>query len=331
MLFKDYVLLPQWHMISTRFAITFVNILLQLAACSSIMDSVDLGGYDSDLEEPPPKKPLVEKTMDSNMERGYKNNPDQLGGFTSYHDKEAWKVQAFHLRKMDAYTRHKELIRNYVKFYGGKVEDFERNASKDRNDYTVLQQNHKFLWDSNETEKPKTWEEQLAKRYYDKLFKEYCIADLSKYESKKIALRWRIEKEVKSGKGQFICGNKACPDNELLSSWEVNFAYLEGGEKKNALVKIRLCPDCAIKLNIVKKVSRVKKKKSKKRKRRSRRSSGESRDETASNAEASSSKDTEAEVAVFDGSDNVWAGPAPETLVKTNEEEMDDFLDDMFL
>lgn len=28
----------------------------------------------------------------------------------------------------------------------------------------------------------KSWEARLAKRYYDKLFKEYCIADLSQYK-----------------------------------------------------------------------------------------------------------------------------------------------------
>lgn len=39
--------------------------------------------------------------------------------------------------------------------------------------------------------------------------------------------------------GQFICGNKKCAENEGLRSWEVNFAYMEHGEKKNALVKLR--------------------------------------------------------------------------------------------
>jgi protein FRA10AC1 len=62
-------------------------------------------------------------------------------------------------------------------------------------------------------------------------------------------MRWRIEKEVVDGKGQFICGDKRCPIKEDLKSWEVNFAYVEHGERKNALVKLRLCPDCSYKLN----------------------------------------------------------------------------------
>lgn len=55
---------------------------------------------------------------------------------------------------------------------------------------------------------------------------------------RKIALRWRVEKEVISGKGQFVCGEKRCGEEEGLRTWEVNFAYKEQGEKKNALVKI---------------------------------------------------------------------------------------------
>ena len=289
---------------------------------------IDYGGYDSDLEEPPPKKPLMAPDMDSKMERSYKTNQDKLGGFTSYSDKESWKTQTFHLRKMDAYDRHKELIKNYVKLYGGKVEDFNRDSSKDRNDFTVVKENHKFLWES---EKTQSWEERIAKRYYDKLFKEYCIADLSKYESQKIALRWRIESEVRKGKGQFICGSKACSETLLLCSWEVNFAYVEQNEKKNALVKVRLCPDCSIKLNMVKKVNKIskKKKKSKHKKKRSRSRSNSSKEIDINTPEvAGSSKDNEPDI---ETAENVWKGPAPETLVKSNEDQMDEFLDDLFL
>lgn len=108
---------------------------------------------------------------------------------------------------------------------------------------------------------PDSWGAQLAKKYYDKLFKEYCIADLTYYKQnkvhhyvwcilnfsyqqilhvniKQVALRWRTEKEVIIGKGQFECGNKKCKEKEGLKSWEVNFGYIEHEEKKNALVKL---------------------------------------------------------------------------------------------
>jgi protein FRA10AC1 len=52
-------------------------------------------------------------------------------------------------------------------------------------------------------------------------------------------MRWRIEKEVIEGKGQFICGDKRCQSRDSLKSWEVNFGYIEHSEKKNALVKLR--------------------------------------------------------------------------------------------
>ena len=45
-------------------------------------------------------------------------------------------------------------------------------------------------------------EKRLAKKYFDKLFKEYCICDLSQWQEKKIAMRWRIDREVVSGKGR---------------------------------------------------------------------------------------------------------------------------------
>ncbi|KAI9352832.1 folate-sensitive fragile site protein Fra10Ac1-domain-containing protein [Obelidium mucronatum] len=116
-----------------------------------------------------------------------------------------------------------------------------------------------------------TWEHRIAKKYYDKLFKEFAITDLSRYKEGKVALRWRTKREVVGGIGQFTCANLKCthrepymPSNPAanfvhpsgkknhqpdLRSWEVNFAYREGGEHKNALVKIRLCPECSYMLN----------------------------------------------------------------------------------
>ena len=61
----------------------------------------------------------------------------------------------------------------------------------------------------------------------------------------RIAFRWRTEKEVVDGKGQFICGQKkTCSLKEGLRTWEVNFGYVEEGAKKFALVKVRLCAEC---------------------------------------------------------------------------------------
>ena len=133
------------------------------------------------------------------------------------------------------------------------------------------------MWTTSDKED--TWEAKLAKRYYDKLFREYGICDLSLYEQGKLAVRWQTEKEVVSGKGQFSCAEKRCgygteteEERQALKTWEVNFGYIERGEKRNALVKLRLCPKCSEKLNYKtkrKEVTRKLKPKKKKKKEKS--------------------------------------------------------------
>lgn len=62
-------------------------------------------------------------------------------------------------------------------------------------------------------------------------------------------MRWRIEKEVIIGKGEKICAEKKCPNTKDLETYELNFSYKEINEKKNSLVKVKVCAECAIKLN----------------------------------------------------------------------------------
>ena len=59
----------------------------------------------------------------------------------------------------------------------------------------VIYTNHKFLWDEVDLS-TLNWEERLAKKYWDKLYKEYAICDLSLFKENKIGFRWRTEKEV---------------------------------------------------------------------------------------------------------------------------------------
>lgn len=109
---------------------------------------------------------------------------------------------------------------------------------------------------------PGGWEVDVARKYYAKLFREYCIADLSRYkvtsiillvapplqaphpgstalalhsmprsivlhgldpsaQDGKVGLRWRTEKEVVAGKGQFVCGARGCDARHGLASFEV--------------------------------------------------------------------------------------------------------------
>lgn len=167
------------------------------------------------------------------------------------------------LAHLNPYELHKHLINEYMLTKPGATKLLQRDTSRDKTDHDVVRENHRFLWDDETVD---SWEKQLAKKYYDKLFREYCIADLSRYKENKVsvpspdggkprvlctvktnltshppkvAMRWRIEKEVVVGKGQFVCGDRHCEERNELRSWEVNFGYQEHGQKKNALVKLR--------------------------------------------------------------------------------------------
>ncbi|KAJ2951062.1 hypothetical protein O0L34_g5441 [Tuta absoluta] len=240
------------------------------------------------------------------------------------------------LRNLNPYELHKYLVNVYCLNAKGSTGHLRRDTSRDRTDLDVIRENHKFLWEEDDV--ADTWEKQLARKYYDKLFKEYCICDLTRYKENKVALRWRIEKEVVLGRGQFQCGNKHCSSDVGLRSWEVNFAYLEDGEKKNALVKLRLCPECSEKLNYRSKKREVKRlKKQRKRKRRSKsqesdESGGESPktpEESPPDAEPSSS--TTATVTAESIDESLWKKGVPEIEEKSREEEFEEYLEDLLL
>ncbi|XP_051174006.1 protein FRA10AC1 isoform X2 [Leptopilina boulardi] len=221
---------------------------------------------------------------------------------------------------------------------------FLMKRSRDKTDFDVIRDNHKFLWDDDEEDEPETWEARLAKKYYDKLFKEYCISDLTYYKFNKIALRWRTEKEVIEGKGQFECGNKKCNIKNELRSWEVNFGYEEHGEKKNALIKLRLCPECSIQLNYRSKKREVKReKKSLKRLQHcstSRDNSGPSRKIEIEIKETNSEENTPSKESVStketptadesQSESEIWKN-IPLEEEKTREDEFEEYLADLLL
>ncbi|XP_071483360.1 protein FRA10AC1-like [Diadema antillarum] len=218
------------------------------------------GGYGSEFEY----DSEAERRKSSRQDLATKDGVSRVtGGLPSKrvaaaeYDREESKNQRFHFLALDAYNRHKQLINDYLLYYPGATKElFKRDTSKDKTDLDVIRENHRFLW-TEDDEQESSWGRRLAKKYWDKLFKEYCIADLSRYKENKIAMRWRVEKEVVHGKGHFICGNKTCIEQEGLRTWEVNFGYLEHGEKKNALVKLRLCERCSHKLNYHRKCKEV--------------------------------------------------------------------------
>ncbi|XP_073934847.1 protein FRA10AC1 homolog isoform X2 [Castor canadensis] len=257
-------------------------------------------------------------------------------------DREEARNRRFHLIAMDAYQRHTKFVNDYILYYGGKKEDFRRLGENDKTDLDVIRENHRFLW-NEEDETDMTWEKRLAKKYYDKLFKEYCIADLSRFKENKFGFRWRVEKEVISGKGQFFCGNKCCDIKEGLKSWEVNFGYIEHGEKRNALVKLRLCQECSLKLNFHHRRKEIKSKKRKAKKdceessyKKSRLSSTEEASKKKDKGHSSLKKSEDSVTRNADEEESaseseLWKGPLPGTDEKSQEEEFDEYFHDLFL
>ena len=53
-----------------------------------------------------------------------------------------------------------------------------------KTDADIIRENHQFVWEDGEDSV--SWDKQLAKKYYDKLFKEYCLADLTRYKENKV-------------------------------------------------------------------------------------------------------------------------------------------------
>ncbi|XP_076008409.1 protein FRA10AC1 [Genypterus blacodes] len=323
------------------------------------------GGYDSDFSDDDGQGEssdrLQRKREEEILQKPFQKGKHSKVAHRSFHadevDREENRNRRAHLISMNAYERHKKFVGDYILYYGGQMADFRRTTDKDKNDLDVLRENHRFLW-RDEDEDDMTWEKELAKKYYDKLFKEYCIADLSRYKDNKFGFRWRVEDEVVSGKGQFQCGNKRCEKPEGLKSWEVNFAYVELGEKRNALVKLRLCPECSFKLNYHHKRKEVKAKTAKttsegsreprqkkrkrsssqskkhKRKHKRRRDHSSSSSSSSSSSEEAQHSDKDAEAADEPEGrpeEEHWRGPAPAVEEKSREEEFDEYFQDMFL
>ncbi|XP_076043000.1 protein FRA10AC1 homolog isoform X2 [Oratosquilla oratoria] len=236
------------------------------------------------------------------------------------------------LARLNAYEQHKFLINQYILYHPGATKYLQRDTSRDKRDIDIIQENHKFLWESGET--PLTWGQQLAKRYYDKLYKEYCICDLSRYKENKVGMRWQTEKEVVEGKGQFICSEKRCPIKENLRTWETNFAYLEKSEKKNALVKLRLCHDCSYKLNYRTKKKEVTKK-SKKKKMKYQKEKKEEEEEAGSRAKEEVSQGDDSigtpPTEVPQADESIWAAPIDVPEEKSRDEEFEEYLEDLLL
>ncbi|XP_033963477.1 protein FRA10AC1 isoform X2 [Pseudochaenichthys georgianus] len=282
------------------------------------------GGYDSDFSDDDgqgesSERGIKRKREDEILQKPFQKVRHSQKAHRSLHthevDREEARNRRAHLISLNAFERHKKFVGDYILYYGGQMADFKRTAAQDKTDHDVLRENHRFLW-KDEDEEDMTWEKELARKYYDKLFKEYCIADLSRYKENKFGFRWRTEEEVVSGKG-------LCPE----CSFKLNYHH------KRKEVKVK--PKRVLEEN----QEQPQKKKQKKKKRK--RSSSHSKKQKHKRHRASSSsseetqysdKDSEAgDVPEGQSEADHWKGPAPAVEEKSREEEFDEYFEDMFL
>ncbi|KAI9298598.1 hypothetical protein K502DRAFT_339257 [Neoconidiobolus thromboides FSU 785] len=170
-------------------------------------------------------------------------------------------------RPLQHEREYREISKNYK--VDKKLIDKTYHSKKNlKTELDIIKEQYRFLPEDEEDEEReegreeenkeslKTWEKRVYENYNSKLYREYCLANLKYYKEGKIALRWRTETEVISRKGEKICGNLDCGKKKELRKWEVDFAFFENGEKKNALVKVTLCKKCSKKLNYKKEVGK---------------------------------------------------------------------------
>jgi hypothetical protein len=113
-------------------------------------------------------------------------------------------------------------------------------------DLVALQEKHQLIRDDAYDENNSAdWKVRLARRYYNKLFREFAIIDLSQHLAGKYGLRWRTESEVLSGKGQTRCGSISCENSNVLNVYEMPFKYSEHGQIKRELIKVCVCSSCS--------------------------------------------------------------------------------------
>ncbi|XP_042889810.1 protein FRA10AC1 homolog [Penaeus japonicus] len=292
-------------------------------------------GYDSAFEEDEKlRKKQQERHALFNKSKGPRGGLPSKLLLTDVASQDEGKRRRYQMSNLTAYDRHKMLINEYILYHPGSTSVLQRDTSKDKRDVDVIRENHQFLWDASDA--PDTWERQLAKKYFDKLFKEYCICDLSRYKENKVGMRWRIEKEVIDGKGQFTCGEKRCSETEGLRTWEMNFGYVEQGVKKNALVKLRLCHDCSYRVNYHHKRKEVTRKRirsntDKYRDKKKQKTEGEEETPKAEDQSKETANETKEKGEEEESEESIWKGPAKVEEEKSREDEFEEYLQDLFL
>lgn len=99
-------------------------------------------------------------------------------------DRERRRTYAQSISKLNAYERHKKFIEDYVLFYGGP-DALKTPQPAYKSDMDMLREEYRFVRTASDNN-DSVWEKRVAKQYYDKLFKEYCIGDFSRFTEGKV-------------------------------------------------------------------------------------------------------------------------------------------------
>jgi len=143
------------------------------------------------------------------------------------------------LAPTSAYARHLSHAAAQATLYANQPAP----APTQRTERDILVSHHRFLAPPAGTAASASYETALVAAYDSKLYKEFVLVSLSRWREGLVAMRWRTEDEVMARKGTDACAELEC-DSEATDEQEVLFAYQEEGERKEALVKARLCGRC---------------------------------------------------------------------------------------
>ncbi|KAK4055554.1 hypothetical protein OIV83_000100 [Microbotryomycetes sp. JL201] len=147
--------------------------------------------------------------------------------------------------------------------YSRIAESYKRGVQPPRpqtkTELDVIKEKHQFIRDTDVDPATLSWEDQLALKYYNSLFREFALINLKHYKS------GQPDPELVDRALQV---DDAIIDPEQmdkplvrakLTEHEMHFGYVEDGKKKSALVKVVLCKDCGRKLKYGKDVAKKQK------------------------------------------------------------------------
>jgi Folate-sensitive fragile site protein Fra10Ac1 len=89
-----------------------------------------------------------------------------------------------------------------------------------KTDKDLLREHHRFIRTERDDESS-SYGNLIAIQHYSRLYKDYCICDLTYYSRGKVGLRWCTESDILALKGINICCEQHCNNEGTLYSHEV--------------------------------------------------------------------------------------------------------------